>query len=414
MGTSVGPFRAGWTPQPESVAALHLEPPRIAVLLTRVLTTEAEFDSIRSDWDDLLESSNQAVFFLRWHWNRTWWRWYAPPESRLALVTCRDGDGRLVGLAPFYWQTRWHFGFFPLREFCLLGTGVWMNTSEYADIVARRGAEAAVSTAVAGWLRTQKRWDRLWLWGVPATSNVLRQFRVALGPRARTWACDHAPGLDTSGDWPTTQHCFAHDVERQLRQVFSEPRALAVRVQHPDELKSALDDLVRLHELRWRAKGQPGSFAYPPFEDFLRDVARGAIEHGRLGLWRLMIEDRCVAVLIAFVDFETVHYFQSGFEPSSPHSLGRVIVGLAIRDAVTAGSIKWFDFMGGHADYKQEWTSAGRETIELELFSAGIRAGLFRVLRAVRRQLGRIRRAYRSYFARRAPAGSTGVTLAGR
>jgi hypothetical protein len=76
------------------------EPNRVTAT---VLTHETDFDAIGGEWDALVSSSCQhGVFFLRWHWNRVWWRMYAPPHSELFLIACRDRSGQLVGLAPLY------------------------------------------------------------------------------------------------------------------------------------------------------------------------------------------------------------------------------------------------------------------------------------------------------------------------
>jgi hypothetical protein len=41
-------------------------------MMTTVLSSEAAFDDIEYDWQQLLDHSEQSVFFLRWHWNRLW------------------------------------------------------------------------------------------------------------------------------------------------------------------------------------------------------------------------------------------------------------------------------------------------------------------------------------------------------
>jgi CelD/BcsL family acetyltransferase involved in cellulose biosynthesis len=145
-------------------------------------------------------------------------------------------------------------------------------------------------------------------------------------------------------------------------------------VQTLAELDPALDDLVRLHQARWRQRGQAGSFGDRQVEAFVRLTAREAFERGRLGLWRIILGEQCVAALIAFVDFGVVHYFQSGFDPASSLPLGRAIVGAAIRDSVLAVGIHTFDFMGGHDSYKEEWTAAVRETIEIECLRTSVRS----------------------------------------
>src|SRR5438128_12318167 len=91
-------------------------------LHAEVLTDDMQFDSIREEWDELLDHSDQGVFFLRWAWNRLWWRTYRPPDSHLFVIACRDERGLLVGLAPFYRRQRKIAGFLYLNEVLFLGT----------------------------------------------------------------------------------------------------------------------------------------------------------------------------------------------------------------------------------------------------------------------------------------------------
>lgn len=341
----------------------------------------------------MLETSAQGVFFLRWQWLRAWWRSYGA-DGRLHIVVCRDAAGELTGLAPLYVAGQRHFSLITIRELRFLGTHPIVRTSEYLDLIARRGDEDRVAHAVARALHAAPEWDRLWLWNIPAGSTVLPALRGALGARSAVSRCDRAFVVDTSGDWVGTRAGFRHDIDRAFRQMFTRPGARIDRVQTPDELDGAMDDLVRLHQRRWAEKGEPGSFAEGPFESFLRGVARECLERGRLGLWRLHISGRAVAALIAFVDFGVAHYFQSGFDPDAGESLGQVIVGLAIRDCVAADGITGFDLMGGHADYKGEWTSVTRDSVELEYLN-GWRGLAFAGLRSMRERLARVRRRYR-------------------
>ena len=339
-------------------------------LRTTILTTDSEFDTIQDEWEQLLEDSDQRVFFLRWHWNRAWWRSLAPPRSQLLLVTSRDGTGRLVGLSPMYLREQRHFGFLRMREVCFLGTGTQVRTSEYVDVIARRGYEIAVAEAVAACLRERGGWDRLWCWCVPLDSAVLEHLRAQLGCRCAVTACDEAHLVDTSGSWAHTTASIPRGVDRRLRRMLGRDTSKAVRVQCLEELRPALDSLVALHEKRWRAKGQPGSLASPRCQAFLREVAHGSFERGQLGLWSLHENNRAVAALIAFVDFGTAHYFQSGFEPHSRWSLGQIMIGVAVRDCVTADGIDRFDLMSGPAPYKADWSSTRRRTLELDRGSA--------------------------------------------
>lgn len=350
------------------------------MLEATILGTDSEFDSLQREWDELLESSDQRVFFLRWHWVRSWWRYYAPRDSRLLLVVCRCG-GRLVGLAPFYMRRQRQYGVLALREVCFLGTGR-QRVSEHLDIIARRGSEEEVGRTVATVLHQSVSWDRFWLWGTPASSTVFPHFRSALGAGVSTAVCDRAYVIDTSQDWEQTKRVFRHDVDRMFKQLWRDGQSHDVRVQSLHELGPALDDLIRLHQRRWVAKGNPGAFAHPGFEQLIRHAAADSLVRGRLGLWQLYVNGRCRAALIAFVDFGTAHYFQSGFDPGAP-GVGRILVGLAIRDCVNASGIRRFDMMGGGSDsgYKTDWTPRAVDIIELECLGRGLRPAIFRFLR---------------------------------
>ena len=221
------------------------------------------------------------LLLLRFSWNRLWWGSYAPPGSHLLLITCRDEQGRLIGLAPFYWRQLRTAGLPHVREVLFLGTGVFTETSQFLDIVARRGYERLVGETVANFLRTRSDWDRLWLNTVPAASTVLPHFQESLGGEMRTEVLDRSHLVDTSTDWETVLGNLGkstrRNVLRGLRRI-SESYELEFRlVRTEEELEPAFDALVRLHQARWRSIGEPGSFALPGFESFLRAAARASL-----------------------------------------------------------------------------------------------------------------------------------------
>jgi CelD/BcsL family acetyltransferase involved in cellulose biosynthesis len=381
------------------MAAARMDYEAPVVLASALLTADADLDALQPEWDRLVDASDQAVFFLRWHWNRTWWRMYAPPKSRLYLITCRDAQRRLVGLAPFYLREQTYFGVVPLRQITFLGTGTELKTSEYLDIITARGYERAAAEAIAGVLRARRDWDRLWLWCVPSKSSALRHLAAALGARARVTHLEEARVVDTSTSWDATRSGFSQNIDRVIRQVFRLPACRFSVVERADELEPALDDLVRLHQARWTNKGEPGSFVFPRFEEFLRVTARHSFAEGRLRLWRLHVQGVTVAALIGFHHAGTTHYLQSGIDPSpayKAYSLGRSIIGLSIKASVDEPGTRAFDFMGGLAPYKKSWTPRVIETSELEMFSPTPRAVLFRAARRARAALAAARRAYRA------------------
>jgi CelD/BcsL family acetyltransferase involved in cellulose biosynthesis len=340
--------------------------PVISGLTTDVITCHDGLDALKDEWDSLLEYSDQSTFFLRWDWARLWWLRCSPESSRLFLITCRNTVGQLVGLAPFYWRRRSAALIPGIREILIIGTGTEVKSSEYTDVIARRGCELDVAYAIAKCLEARSDWDRLRLDELPQDSKVLTCLARAAGGGLRVSTSGRTHYIDTS----TTADAFLqtlgrstrHSLARRTRQLMSRHHCEFFQVDNLQALEAALDDLVRLHQARWNSIGQPGSFALPGFDAFLREAARFSIDKHLLRLWVLKVDSRPAAVVLAFFHNGVAHYFQGGFDPAhSKSSIGTVMLGLCINACIADPRVSVFDFMGGDDPYKDRWTRNSKQ-----------------------------------------------------
>lgn len=364
-----------------------------AIPRATVVRDERGFDELEEEWEGLLEESEQRVYFLRWGWIRAWWRAFKPAGSRLMIIQCRDEAGRLLGLAPMYVAQRKTAGIPHVRELMFLGTGIYAQTSEYLDVIAKRGREQEVAESVVRYLEGSEEWDKLWLNEIPAASTIFPYFHRSLGNAAQVEPCNRSHHIDTTTDWDTFCQSLSRSTRKHLlRQTrrFLESRNWEFnRIREVEDLKPAMDALVRLHQARWTSKGEPGSFALPGVEALLREAAQRALASGLLRLWTLKLDGEIVAVRLAFFDNGIVHAFQGGFDPVyAKDSLGSVMLGFCIKDCLGDSEVREYDFMGGTDSYKDWWTKSGRETVSLTCLRSGIRsltyAGIGRATRAGR------------------------------
>jgi hypothetical protein len=350
-----------------------------------VLTEPAAFEALRFEWDDLLDDSDQRVFFLRWAWNRLWWRTYGRRAGRLFLVYCRDQRNRLIGLAPFYVRQRRTAGIPHVKELVFLGTGIHVQTSEYLDIIVRSGYESLAAAEIARFLLNNDEWDRLWLRDIPSSSTVLDEFRRALGPEAKLSVSNRTYHIDVDADWDGFKQGLGQRTRANIgyntRRLFKSDRCEFKLVDSLDGLNPSLDALVDLHGARWRMKGEAGSFTIPGFEPFVREAARFSAAEDRLRLWTLTINDRVAAAYLGFFDNGIIHGFQSGFDPAfASKSLGMVMLGLCVRWAIEQKSVREFDLMGGDERYKTLWTRDVRENLTLTLLRPGVRSQAYQTI----------------------------------
>ena len=350
-------------------------------------------ETLQAEWDELLDASDQCVYFLRANWNKAWWQTLRPAHSQLFIVTCRDESGRLVGLAPFYRRQHTIAGIEHIREILFLGTGVFAQTSEHLDIIARRGWETRTAEAVASLLRQDKEWDRLCLNEIPASSSLLPHFKMALGGELQLRAGQRGHTVSTDRDWEsfkaTLGRTTRQNTQRLSRRLFEKYTCEFRRVADREEFERGMDALVRLHQARWEAKGEPGSFAIPGVEGLLRQAAEGALSEGRLRLWTLTIDGKIAAVQLAFLDNRTAHCFQVGFDPAyARDSIGKVMLMLCIKDCVDDPAVAKYDLMGGDQPYKECWARAGRQSLRVVCLRSSIRSLAYTSIKAAD-QIGR-------------------------
>jgi CelD/BcsL family acetyltransferase involved in cellulose biosynthesis len=334
---------------------------------THVITDESEFDRLAIEWDALLANSAQQGFFLRHAWNRSWWRHLAPAGARLHIICCRDGNGRLVGIAPMYWRSHRMLGIPYVRELALIGMGIEFKSSEYLDVIADRDHERGVAEAIAGSLKTQPDWDRFCLDQVPSESRMVPHLLDVFDCGKAQDFGDRARYIDTSVSWGEYRSSLGRSMRRNVeyyaRRMFKLRPCEFRRVASRTEALEALTALVRLHQARWRAAGHPGSFEYPQVSALLGDVIKEEFDAGCVRLWTLSIEGEVQGALIGFLDNNVLHYFQKGFNPAfTKEDIGTVLLSLCIRDCFDDPQIHAFDFMRGGAPYKEMWARAERTT----------------------------------------------------
>jgi CelD/BcsL family acetyltransferase involved in cellulose biosynthesis len=336
-------------------------------LRVELVSDEPAFDRLAYEWDALLEDSGQQVFFLRFSWNRSWWRYHAPRGAQPYILCCRDASGRLMGLAPLYRRQHRLLGIPYVRELTFLGMGIELKTSEFMDFIARRGHERAIAAAMASFLERRSDWDRIWLHQVPAESRFLGYLMDHYEGRAFSSYCDRAPFVDTRTGWEKYKQSLGRSMRRNVeyyaRRLFKQRHCAFGRAATLAEAREALDALVELHQVRWQSAGKPGSFSDPMLHTLLADALRDHFDTGRILLWTLRIDGKIEAALLGFLDNGVLHYFQKGFNPAfAKEDIGTALLGLCLRDSFEDPAINAFDFMGGGATYKELWARHNRTT----------------------------------------------------
>lgn len=373
-------------------------------LVLSVIDSRADLVSLRDEWNRLLEASGADGVCLSWEWMNTWWDVYQEPGARLCILLARDSRGLLVGLAPLYVHVRKRFGL-RVRTLRFLGTGEPEReevASEYLDILALRGFEEGVAREVCKFLGAKRHWDQLIFNDVLDSSVVLTALRGALGGEKISVDLDTV-GMRYSVRLPRSREEYiarlgpgaARRLPYKRRKLERAGSVSEKVVADPEELDRAFDELIRLHQLRWRAEGKEGVFANPRFADFHRRLARGLLGRGLLRLRFLALDGANIAVLYNLRHGGAEYFYQGGSdrERAAKHSPGLIAHLYAIESAIQDG-LERYDFMkGGAHSYKSEFGCDESPMHEMRVFARTMRGRILALEAWARRRWRALRQA---------------------
>lgn len=377
----------------------------------------AQLERLAAEWRELLAASRSDCLFLTPEWLLAWWR-HLSDGRRPAVYAVRGEGGRLAALAPLAAARSPHL--WPPQRLGFPGTAT--VGADYLDVVVRTGDEGALEA-----LADQLDRDRplLELERVPREGSATARLAGLL--EGRGWQrleriTDVCPWIDLEGtSWAGyvagLGPSHRANLRRRLRKLDERFEVRLERVATAAALDRALDALLDLHERRWSDRGGSDALGDPAVVGFHREIARAALDRGWLRLYVLHLDGRPAAALYGFLHAGRFLFYQSGFDPAFENlSVGLVIMGLAIREAIAEGA-REYDLLHGDEPYKFLWTGGSRELVRIELYPPTLAAELRRrvrePLRAARRALGpRLKPLVATLLGRTAP-GRAGLGRAG-
>jgi CelD/BcsL family acetyltransferase involved in cellulose biosynthesis len=280
----------------------------------------------------------------------------------LAGIEIREGE-RMMGFAPLLIYKRE-----AQRVLAFAGGGV----SDYLGLLAVPGREEQVLDEVLRAVEEIAGWSTLDLTDIAGASGLLRYEPLSQFSR------EHDVCFVLS--LPETQdlllRTFSSRQRANLRNACSRTRregSAPIELAQADTVSEFLDDLFRLHELRWKEMGEAGVLRDERVQRFHRSVALRLLADGVLRLYRMRVNDRTVAVIYSLFHGGTVFCYLQGFDPAFSHlSPGTQLMFAVLEDAVKLG-MRRFDFLRGEEAYKMHWRPQKEPTYRIEVSRSRLR-----------------------------------------
>lgn len=309
------------------------------------------FEDLRPEWNDLLHRSPSDRIFSTWEWQVTWWNAYQP--GQLWVITCRDDDGRLIGLAPWFIEDH------PVRGRVVRSIGC-VEVTDYLDVVIDAAYIEPVLGCLAAYLHEHRAaFDVVDLCNLPEESVGYTRFPAVLDQhhfQVTVKQQEVCPVIHLPDTWDGYLEQLdkkqRHEIRRKLRRAEGETGVLdwyIVGAEHNID-----DEIERFLALMSASHPEKASFLKDDRNvAFFRQVMPLLYENGWLQLSFLRVNGVAAATYLNFIYHQQVLVYNSGLLPGEYGHLSPGIVLLAynIQHAINS-DCGVFDFLRGNEIYK--------------------------------------------------------------
>lgn len=366
----------------------------LTLLNINIVSTIEEFKSLKEAWNKLNSESHNGTIFISWEWLYTWWEVYKNDGNRkLYILCCYDHKNELVGIAPFqivYNPKR----YFPSNnQLLFLGTGETDGSSvfgEYMDLLIRPEHESSVINTFSEFLfKHRASWDGLKFHQLLSDSNLSKLFKNQPDKMIKT---TRPYGVRTIIDLPDSYKDYLMSLRKKMRnnitrtfsRLESEQEYTLEQVDSLEEIDESISILAELNRERREVLEQSSAFQFSSFESFHQLLAKRLLPLDKIRLRILRFDNQPVAALYSFLDGNTLHVYQSGFEKAHGHrySLLTMMLTQEISKCIEDNKIDYFNFMFSENEttYKKRYSSETEPMYDISYDKAGLKFKLYAFL----------------------------------
>jgi CelD/BcsL family acetyltransferase involved in cellulose biosynthesis len=342
------------------------------------LATLEDVEKIRDEWTDLQDRSETVNPFVGPEWTIHWVRSLMPETDEAWILTVRDA-GRLVGVAPMHLHT-YRLG---IRRLQMIGSGApWVGPFEAPAVLAAQPQGRQIARALMEYLATQQRSWHLVTIALGESGDWLEPGWLA-APDFTVVAYKTTPfvvlPLPLAPRGPSEGRRNLKEAVRRARNRLTKRFGVdGWRVEgltEPDAVRSASEELVRLHRARseFRARGDEHSdvLADPQVRAYVLDVIADLAERRRVTVYRLVAEGETLAVQLVLSTGTAAFISVSGFRSDAwDYSPTNYLQWVAVTDAAERG-ISEVNFSSWPTQAKLRWSRTVRSTPEFVVIGPG-------------------------------------------
>jgi CelD/BcsL family acetyltransferase involved in cellulose biosynthesis len=350
----------------------------------RCLTDPGDFLALEGEWHRVAERCSSISIFQTHEWQRTWWKHYG--SGSIHTLVAYAGS-HAVAILPLYKSAQRLPLVRSLQVLRQIGVGGDTSPDYLGQIAMDEYARGAADAFSRYLLEHQADWDVLELTDLPACSPLREVLQSGQAPGG----CISIPEEPTRirfCELPVSWELYLQSLSsharysvRSIRKKFvSAPENRLFQWTDAARLDHAVDELIRLHTLRWEGRTEHYSFSSEQYNAFHRELMHEFLRAGWLRLYCMEMAGAMIGMFYGYSFRGILYHFQGGFDPQHEKvRAGQCLMAFAIESAI-GEDCTCLDMLRGEYEYKKRWAPLVRETYSYRIMRRTLPARVSRVM----------------------------------
>jgi CelD/BcsL family acetyltransferase involved in cellulose biosynthesis len=357
---------------------------------TRVITDLEQFKNLREEWNSLLQRSYTNTIFLTWEWLYTWWEVFGN-GSELFIITVKNNEGELLGIAPLYIKKAKYYKF-PVREMAFIGTGL----SDRQDFIVCESNGKIMEELISRINESKNKWDIVLLEQIP-NDSPLPSSEIVGKCQPEIENSSLCPYAKINGSWEDYLRSLSKKFRKDIRNKVNNMNRLGKW-----EFKVELDNVDSWTTVDWmenieaksKKQGTEKVFFTEINKEFLKKLCNLCAGERWLDYSTICINGVQAAYLFGFLYNNKYYAYNTAYlEEFDGVSPGKLLLNEKIKWCFEQSERpKEFDFLRGDFYIKSLWSSESRQHVRMVFFngtaySKMIRLAVFRARPMIKKVL---------------------------
>ena len=295
-----------------------------------IIQNKNDFFQLKTQWNELVSSSQDPNPFILWEWMYTWWETYSNKQDKLFIIALYDihNNDKLITLAPFY--IKHSFGFIS----CLSFLGEGENDSDaavthYPDIIVSKEHRDDVIKVVSKYLSSKKHLFHYASFDFLKGDAVLQQLSAQLSPDFSIQSKQNAyqfliPLPIDAADYVTG---LSKSARKQFRLKHNRMSKLGdIEINSEESLNEGLRIAEKLHRARWNHISEQNVFDSDKFNKFHQKLCERFANQKIMDFRTLRINGEPIVVAYNFNYMNTCYSYLGGFESEDDRRLSPMFI----------------------------------------------------------------------------------------